>query len=644
MKNPNIAAPIAMYNTLNLMDQTAIKISQAKNNLAEARKELASKKLLQEYYVSKADPRFKIEAPWTENKPLDAYLTGLSKTKGSEVIAFPNGINPHGFEIDTVDSDRLWIYNNNEIWSTGLVKTFGYVYKGGNILTIYNEPNAHKYLEVDGKGDGFECGSLTYKNGNWKFVVTAEDAEPGYGDVEQEASLLDNIQTVLDVVGFVPVYGDFVDAVNAVIYFIRGKWFDGILSMLAIIPLIGSALKVSIKSLYKGVQLKKLTRIIETAWKGKDSTAIFKELINSGAIRPENFYLLGKGLDSLNSMIKSGNAFTKKIPGIKNADEVLAQLDDLEVFMKNANIDVLAKTADDGASVGAAVIRGGKRGAAGQIGSGVNAIADAEKILAKTSHSIAKTLTLNILPLFKSFGTLNPKALKNLNRALDQRFVRELADPNKLAALMKTTTNKTTFLRLQSHLNSVGRVPRPGGSGTVPFITGLEKASELATKLKSLSKNDIDKLARDMGSVITSNPGTHVMHNAYKNDTLVNLKAYTSLDMKDPTSAWRKQFNFEYKKNIDIIWNEIHDVGEDVGIESRPGVDSFENKVDEADGIVWPLVKKMLATVMGQKNYDSTKEIANNFKDSPLVAAAVDQLSDKSRIAYDVEKAKGGDY
>ena len=51
MKNPNIAAPIAMYNTLNLMDQTAIKISQAKNNLAEARAELANKKLLQEYYI-----------------------------------------------------------------------------------------------------------------------------------------------------------------------------------------------------------------------------------------------------------------------------------------------------------------------------------------------------------------------------------------------------------------------------------------------------------------------------------------------------------------------------------------------------------------------------------------------------------------
>ena len=47
---------------------------------------------------------------------------------------------------------------------------------------------------------------------------------------------------------------------------------------------------------------------------------------------------------------------------------------------------------------------------------------------------------------------------------------------------------------------------------------------------------------------------------------------------------------------------------------------------------------------MGQKNYDSTKEIANNFKDSPIVAAVVDQLSDKSKIAYDIKAAQGGKY
>ena len=630
-----------MYNQLNMMDRHSSKISRAKKNLAEARKELANKKLLREFYITKTDKNWSIKEPWTtENAPVDKWLTKLHDAhrlgEDNEVTAFPNGINPHGFEIDTDTGDRLWIYDDNEIWSTALIKSFGYTYKTGDKhLTIYNEPDAHNYLAADGKGEGFACGSLTYNPGtkNWNFIVTAGNAEPGYGDTEQENSLWDNFQTALDWVGFLPVIGDFVDAINACIYFVRGKWFDGILSLLAIIPLIGSALKVSIKSIYKGVGLAKLTRKIQMAWKSKDSTKIFQDLISSGAINSGNFHLVGEGIDKLNDMIKSGNAGLRNIPlADKVFPDVLAQLDNLETFMKTAKIDMLMKGADGVTSVGAAVIRGGAKGGSG-IGSGVNALSDAEKIIEKSSHSFAKKLTLNILPLFKSFTTLNPKALKNLNRAMDQRFTRELANPDKLAALMKTSTNKTQFDALDDI------VEKYNGFG----VSG-DNASALAARLRALPQTSIDNMAREMGDVVTSMPGTHMMHNAYKNDAVTNLKAYTSKDMKDPASAWYKQFNFEYKKYIDVIWNELHDVGEDFKIESRPGVDSALNKYDEADGVVWPLVKKMVSTVIGQKSYDSTKDLANIYINSPAATAVIDQLSDKSKIGYDVEKAKGGSY
>ena len=630
-----------MYNQLNMMDRHSSKISRAKKNLAEARKELANKKLLQEFYITKTDKNWSIKEPWTtENAPVDKWLTKLHDAhregEDNEVTAFPNGINPHGFEIDTDTGDRLWIYDDNEIWSTALIKSFGYTYKTGDKhLTIYNEPDAHNYLAADGKGEGFACGSLTYNPGtkNWNFIVTAGNAEPGYGDTEQENSLWDNFQTALDWVGFLPVIGDFVDAINACIYFVRGKWFDGILSLLAIIPLIGSALKVSIKSIYKGVGLAKLTRKIQMAWKSKDSTKIFQDLISSGAINSGNFHLVGEGIDKLNDMIKSGNAGLRNIPlADKVFPDVLAQLDNLETFMKTAKIDMLMKSADGVTSVGAAVIRGGAKGGSG-IGSGVNALSDAEKIIEKSSHSFAKKLTLNILPLFKSFTTLNPKALKNLNRAMDQRFTRELANPDKLAALMKTSTNEAQFKALDDILENYNGVR-----------VGTSTASDLATQLRALPQTSIDNMAREMGDKITSMPGTHMMHNAYKNDAVTNLKAYTSKDMKDPASAWYKQFNFEYKKYIDVIWNELHDVGEDFKIESRPGVDSALNKYDEADGVVWPLVKKMVSTVIGQKSYDSTKDLANIYINSPAATAVIDQLSDKSKIGYDVEKAKGGSY
>ena len=637
----NILTASRMYNQLNMMDRHSSKISRAKKNLAEARKELANKKLLQEFYITKTDKNWSIKEPWTtENAPVDKWLTKLHDAhregEDNEVTAFPNGINPHGFEIDTDTGDRLWIYDDNEIWSTALIKSFGYTYKTGDKhLTIYNEPDAHNYLAADGKGEGFACGSLTYNPGtkNWNFIVTAGNAEPGYGDTEQENSLWDNFQTALDWVGFLPVIGDFVDAINACIYFVRGKWFDGILSLLAIIPLIGSALKVSIKSIYKGVGLAKLTRKIQMAWKSKDSTKIFQDLISSGAINSGNFHLVGEGIDKLNDMIKSGNAGLRNIPlADKVFPDVLAQLDNLETFMKTAKIDMLMKSADNVTSVGAAVIRGGAKGGSG-IGSGVNALSDAEKIIEKSSHSFAKKLTLNILPLFKSFTTLNPKALKNLNRAMDQRFTRELANPDKLAALMKTSTNEAQFKALDDILENYNGAR-----------VGASTASDLATQLRALPQTSIDNMAREMGDKITSMPGTHMMHNAYKNDAVTNLKAYTSKDMKDPASAWYKQFNFEYKKYIDVIWNELHDVGEDFKIESRPGVDSALNKYDEADGVVWPLVKKMVSTVIGQKSYDSTKDLANIYINSPAATAVIDQLSDKSKIGYDVEKAKGGSY
>ena len=632
MKNPNTAAPIVMYNTLNLMEQNAIKITRAKNNLAEARKELAQKQLLREFYISKEKSGFVITKPWTQNQSLDAFLTSLTKKNPRSAIAFDLASNPHGFEIDTTQGDRLWIYHNNEIWSSGIAKSFGYVYKGDGKFTIYNEPGADKYLETQGKGSGFECGSLVYKNNKWKFVVTAENQKPGYGDVEQKNSLWDGIQTILDIAGFIPIYGDFIDAVNALIYFIRGKWFDGILSLLAIIPIIGSFIKVGVKSIYKGTKAIELTKKIQKAWAGKDATKVFQDLILNGAIHPGNFHLLGTGIDKLNDMIKSGNRFAKSIPGIKKYDDVLQQLDDLEVFMKSANISSISKNADDMASMGAAVVRGGKKVPVGHLGVGAKELIQAEKVARLSAKGLARGITLNIVPLFKSFSTLNPKALKNLDRALDTRFIRELANPDKLAAVIKTTTNRFQMARIDDIL-----IKQWG-------VNSSYIASDLAAALRAANPGQLTALANDIGNVIVKSPGTHVMHNAYKNDTLVNLKAYTSKDIKDPVGRWGRNFNFEYKKNIDIIWNEIHDAGEDLNMEIRPGVDDSTNKYDEADGLVWPLVKKMYATVIGKKNYDSQTELANSMLNNPMFRAIIDRTSDKSKIAYDVKLAKGGDY
>ena len=52
---------------------------------------------------------------------------------------------------------------------------------------------------------------------------------------------LDVMQTVLDVMGMIPVVGSVADGTNAVISLARGKYEEAALSTLAMIPIVGDA-------------------------------------------------------------------------------------------------------------------------------------------------------------------------------------------------------------------------------------------------------------------------------------------------------------------------------------------------------------------------------------------------------------------
>jgi RHS repeat-associated protein len=52
------------------------------------------------------------------------------------------------------------------------------------------------------------------------------------------------IQTVLDIVGFIPVVGEVADAANGVIYAFQGDWGNALISFVAVIPVVGELGKV----------------------------------------------------------------------------------------------------------------------------------------------------------------------------------------------------------------------------------------------------------------------------------------------------------------------------------------------------------------------------------------------------------------
>jgi len=74
-------------------------------------------------------------------------------------------------------------------------------------------------------------------------------AEQGTGKLNE--NWIDNIQLIGDFAGLIPVYGDIIDVMNAILYFIRGKFLHGILSIVAMIPIVGSVIALPFKALFK---------------------------------------------------------------------------------------------------------------------------------------------------------------------------------------------------------------------------------------------------------------------------------------------------------------------------------------------------------------------------------------------------------
>jgi hypothetical protein len=114
--------------------------------------------------------------------------------------------------------------------------------------------------------------NFEYRNNEGKLLSEEEINEQEW---------LDNVQTVLDYAGIVPVIGDAIDVINAVIYFARagveGKFMpnglNGLFSVIAVIPVVGSALSIPIKALFNAIPVGMVTKIVETLFKKSGSEA-----------------------------------------------------------------------------------------------------------------------------------------------------------------------------------------------------------------------------------------------------------------------------------------------------------------------------------------------------------------------------------
>lgn len=120
------------------------------------------------------------------------------------------------------------------------------------------------------------------------------DYKQNKGDITKDVTITEQTwlnwtQGILDVAGFVPGYGDALDVVNAIISFARagvqGKWMphglNGVLSLVAVIPVAGSAIAVPLKLVFKYIPTAAAVKVLETmVTDGKKAADILNDAMN----------------------------------------------------------------------------------------------------------------------------------------------------------------------------------------------------------------------------------------------------------------------------------------------------------------------------------------------------------------------------
>ena len=552
-------------------------------------KRILTKRLLTETLLTRThvlDTKWKPKKPWADRKDVE------SKLKEIGALPFPGDMmdpenKPAHYELivqgEDGAHDRLVFYSSGTVYSENEGKDLAARVDAGQLVLL--DPNI-----PDAKGQPAVAATLIpttikYTDGGISksiALITVTKAE-----AEESNEVLDTLQMILDWAGLIPGIGDVLDIINAVIYFARGKYLDGLLSSIAIIPIVGSVLSLTLKTVFK--PLKWVGKAIADVWHvGKSADEIWIAVKNSNKLTPEQLKLLAEGMQKFGNDVAGFRSWLTKnqIPGLSTdaAVDVLKKFEDFcgaNTRSINDLLDASRKTA-----------------------TAVDASRTAFKTGRKVGEFAYKPLR-NILNRAKKIGLLPEKKILQLSQALDLRFMRKMkADPKRLAAILSTTPNARATLKFEGDVLDFieGRIKSlPNGAQEFArfeqqiLAGGAAKGRMLSpddwTRSLDYIKNNpqmanlYDEVGGQFANFAMQND--NILYNTYRTSTTSNLGAL--LSTKDMTAGGILQsLDFSWRKNADILWNEIQDMGEDAKIEL--GL----SEKDDINGLLYPTLKVAL--------------------------------------------------
>ena len=516
-----------------------------------------------------------------------------------------------------IANDYIHFFEDGEAYSTNNAKEMGY-----GVSKKY--PGALVLFKEKGKTGAEDpiAGYITLENGALKWNTAPEETAAE----ETSDPILDGLQLALDIVGLVPGFGDILDIINAGISFLRGNYFEGFLSLIGAIPVVGSVIALPLKAVLKGFN--KAGDILKAAWKsGKSADEVWMFVKQSGKLDKKQLDMLAKGMGDASDYITSFR---------KSADAVLPDaaakgLDEFAAFLrKNSDeaTEVFTKAASKSDTAAKGILKVRKE---------LNTVTGLNRLL---GGRIMRRLT----NLFST--ALSPKELEALRGAMSMKFFKNMDNPGKLSALVssmpknqkmkdligtelgtyieKISRDENTYKLFMKKLNNIK------STGSQALEAELKLFKKEAPELYDSLNKKIVSAAKEQ-----NNP----LYKQFMNDEINGLGSYFSKDYANIIS-W-EGITARFSNLVPVIYNELKDLGEDVlmtmGIEEQ----------DDVNGLFWPMFKSTLGAAESipgvggvvTKGKEMTTGALQAAGENPLVGAVVGSTANKLGVgdqnAYD---------
>lgn len=388
---------------------------------------------------------------------------------------------------------------------------------------------------------------------------------------DSEVHGIDILQTVLDWLGFIPGYGDIIDAINAIIYFARGKWLDGTLSLVAVIPIAGSAIKLGFKGAIEAAGgAFKAQRIWAKAATGSpnDLAKFYQQAAASGKLSSIQLRIMARKGDQIAQLLRNGGSYVRKneaavrVFGV-NGKAIAKQMDELSTTVRNLTVTPI------------------ERSFTGKV---LDKISGVAKPGVETTINYTTKVGRGALALFTVGGSeaainlirklgISKREMNLLKQSMDTRFIKKLEkSPLTLAAMIKSTpgVNASELARIGIPASIWGKKTK----NMSEWLDQLKKTDPL--RYKQVSNNMAKRAANAENPYYMAFVGDSFQQasNIFRPGTVFKTGAADMFGRIFKLDSYR----LSNPKNLDIVSNEIQDLGEKLGIDTK----------DDPQGVIMP--------------------------------------------------------